>query len=56
MTPINSATQLPKVTLRTILVVTASVLLAILATAVFSGGAVMAFDITPDPMLPAWHW
>ena len=56
MTFLRSVTRTHMVTLRTVVVVAAIVVVAILATAVFSGAGAASFDITPDPMLPAWHW
>lgn len=57
MTLLHSAVATPAATLKTILVLTAIIVLAVLATAVFTGpGSGPSFDLIQDPAGSLWTW
>ncbi len=57
MTLLHSAVETPAATLRSILVLTAIIVLAVVATAVFTGpGSGPSFGLTADPIGSLWTW
>lgn len=57
MTLLHSAVATPAAILKTILVLTAIIVLAVVATAVVGGpGSDWSFDLTQDPVGSLWTW
>jgi len=56
MSVVRSATGAPSELVRATVLVLAVVVLATIATLVFSGQTLWSFDVTPNLMLPEWTW